>query len=35
MLEVNRLKKYYGKNRGIELVGFKISKGEIYGLIGP
>jgi ABC-2 type transport system ATP-binding protein len=35
MLEVNRLKKYYGKNRGIERVSFKISKGEIYGLIGP
>lgn len=35
MLEVNGLKKYYGKNRGIERVGFNIDKGEIYGLIGP
>jgi ABC-type multidrug transport system ATPase subunit len=35
MLEVNRLKKYYGKNTGIEQLGFKISKGEIYRLIGP
>jgi len=35
MLEVKHMKKYYGKNRGIERVGFKINKGEIYGLIGP
>ncbi len=35
MLEVNQLKKYYGKNRGIECVSFKINKEEIYGLIGP
>ncbi|MFW6263076.1 MAG: ABC transporter ATP-binding protein [Thermotogota bacterium] len=35
MLEVKGLKKYYGKHRGIERVGFNINKGEIYGLIGP
>ena len=35
MLEIKKLKKYYGKHRGIEQVGFNISKGEIYGLIGP
>lgn len=35
MIKVNKLKKYYNKNRGIEDVSFEISKGEIYGLIGP
>ena len=35
MLEIKGLKKYYGKHRGIEQVGFSISKGEVYGLIGP
>jgi len=35
MLEIKNLKKYYGKYRGIEQVGFNISKGEVYGLIGP
>jgi ABC-2 type transport system ATP-binding protein len=29
------LKKYYGKNRGIECVNLSIEKGEIYGFIGP
>ena len=35
ILELKHLKKYYGLNRGIEDVSFKINKGEIYGFIGP
>ncbi|HPF16546.1 MAG TPA: ABC transporter ATP-binding protein [Thermotogota bacterium] len=35
MLQVERLKKFYGKHMGIERVDFNISKGEVYGLIGP
>jgi ABC-2 type transport system ATP-binding protein len=35
MIEVNKLRKFYGKYRGVIDVGFKIPKGEIYGLIGP
>ncbi len=35
MLIVEGLKKYYGKNRGVIDVSFKIDRGEIYGLIGP
>lgn len=35
VLEVKKLKKYYGKTRGVEDVSFSIKKGEIYGFIGP
>ena len=35
MIKVKNLKKYYGKNRGIENVNFEIKEGEILGLIGP
>ena len=35
VLEVKKLKKYYGKARGVEDVSLKIKKGEIYGFIGP
>lgn len=35
MLEIQNLKKYYGKIRGVENVSFYINKGEIYGFIGP
>ena len=35
MLEIQNLKKYYGKIRGVENVSFYIKKGEIYGFIGP
>lgn len=35
IIELRNLKKYYGNNRGIEDVSFKINKGEIYGFIGP
>lgn len=34
-LELKKLKKYYGNQRGIEDVNLKIHKGEIYGFIGP
>jgi len=35
MIVADRLKKYYGKNCGVENVSFSIAPGEIYGLIGP
>lgn len=35
IIELKNLKKYYGKDRGIEDVTLKIKKGEIYGFIGP
>ncbi len=35
IIELQNLKKYYGKNKGIEDVSIKINKGEIYGFIGP
>lgn len=34
-IEVNNLTKYYGKDRGIEDVTFKVEEGEIFGFIGP
>lgn len=34
-LEVRNLKKYYGKNRGVEDVSFSLEKGEVFGFIGP
>lgn len=33
--EVMNLKKYYGKNMGIEDVSFNVKEGEIMGFIGP
>ncbi len=35
LLEVKKLKKYYGSQRGIENVSIKLNEGEIYGFIGP
>ena len=35
VLEVKKLKKYYGKIRGVEDVSLSIKKGQIYGFIGP
>jgi ABC-2 type transport system ATP-binding protein len=35
IIEINKLKKYYGKTRGVEDVSIKIKKGETYGFIGP
>lgn len=35
IIEIQNLKKYYGKNRGIEDVTLDIQNGEIFGFIGP
>ncbi len=35
ILEIDHLKKYYGKNKGVEDVSIKLNKGDIYGFIGP
>ena len=35
VLEIKKLKKYYGKSRGVENVSFTLNKGDIYGFIGP
>lgn len=35
IIEIKKLKKYYGKTRGVEDVSLNIKKGEIYGFIGP
>jgi len=35
IIKVKNLKKYYGKNIGIEDVSFEVNEGEILGLIGP
>lgn len=35
IIEVSGLTKYYGKNRGIVDVSFKVEKGSVFGFIGP
>lgn len=35
ILEIKKLKKYYGDIRGVEDVNIKIKEGEVYGFIGP
>jgi len=35
VISMNQLKKYYGKNRGVECVTFDVEEGEIFGFIGP
>lgn len=35
IIEIKNLKKYYGKQRGIEDVTFSVEEGEIFGFIGP
>ncbi|MDW7669581.1 MAG: ABC transporter ATP-binding protein [Bacillota bacterium] len=35
VIEINNLKKYYGKQRGIEDVSFSVLEGDIFGFIGP
>lgn len=35
IIEINHLKKYYGKHRGVEDVTFQVKEGEIFGFIGP
>jgi len=34
-IQIENLKKYYGKSRGVENVSFELNKGEILGFIGP
>ena len=35
IVEINHLKKYYGKSRGVEDVSLTVEPGEIFGFIGP
>lgn len=35
VIEINELRKYYGKTRGIDGVTFSVAEGEIFGFIGP
>jgi ABC-2 type transport system ATP-binding protein len=35
VITVENLTKYYGKNRGVESLGFAVEQGEIFGFIGP
>ncbi len=35
IIEIKNLTKYYGKQKGIEDVTFKVEAGEIFGFIGP
>jgi len=35
ILEINNLKKYFGKVKAVNGLSFKIEKGKIYGLLGP
>jgi ABC-2 type transport system ATP-binding protein len=35
VIDITDLSKFYGKNRGIELVNLEIGEGEIFGFIGP
>ncbi|QTA38069.1 ABC transporter ATP-binding protein [Thermosipho ferrireducens] len=35
VIEVKKLTKYYGKNRGVENLSFSVEEGEIFGFIGP
>lgn len=35
VIEVQNLKKYYGRHLGIEEVSFSVNEGEIFGFVGP
>lgn len=35
IIDIQNLKKYYGKNVGVEDVSLRIEEGKIYGFIGP
>jgi ABC-2 type transport system ATP-binding protein len=35
VIETERLRKYYGKSRGIEDVTLRVEEGDIFGFIGP
>lgn len=34
-IEIHSLKKYYGKNRGIDEISLTVEQGEFFGFIGP
>lgn len=34
-IEVNNLKKYYGKIKAVDDVSFYVNEGEIFGMVGP
>lgn len=34
-IEIHSLKKYYGKNRGIDEISLTVEEGEFFGFIGP
>lgn len=35
VIEIKNLAKFYGKQKGIENVDFRVNEGEIFGFIGP
>ncbi|MGQ9844738.1 MAG: ABC transporter ATP-binding protein [Caldisericia bacterium] len=35
VIEVNNLKKYYGKIKAVDDIGFYVNEGEIFGMVGP
>ncbi len=35
VVEINRLTKQYGKNRGVSELSFTVEKGDIFGFLGP
>lgn len=35
MIEIKNLRKYYGKNRGVEDLSLSVAAGQIYGFVGP
>lgn len=35
VIEIKGLKKYYGKNKGVEDVTFSVKEGDIFGFLGP
>lgn len=35
IIKITGLKKYYGKQRGVEDVSLTVNRGEIFGFIGP
>ena len=34
-IQINHLKKYYGKSKGIEDVSFEVEKGDFLDLLDP
>lgn len=35
ILEVKKLKKYYGDKKAVDSISFEVKKGEIFGILGP